>query len=105
MQPPVICLSKCRGSAASVDGVGSRSSRNPKRRQLLRKGFLWCTSCGKWELNCPKPVEALSMKQFVVTACLLMGILLANGCATKKYVRNTVAPVQAKVEQVGEQTS
>ena len=45
------------------------------------------------------------MKQFVVTACLLTGILFANGCATKKYVRNTVAPVQAKVEQVGEQTT
>ncbi len=45
------------------------------------------------------------MKGFVVTACLLTGALLATGCATKKYVRNTVAPVQAKVEQVGEQTT
>jgi outer membrane protein OmpA-like peptidoglycan-associated protein len=31
--------------------------------------------------------------------------LLAGGCATKKYVRNTTAPIQAKVDQVGEQTS
>jgi outer membrane protein OmpA-like peptidoglycan-associated protein len=31
--------------------------------------------------------------------------LLAGGCATKKYVRNTTAPVQAKVDQVGEQTT
>jgi len=31
--------------------------------------------------------------------------MLAGGCATKKYVRNTSAPIQAKVDQVGEQTS
>jgi outer membrane protein OmpA-like peptidoglycan-associated protein len=31
--------------------------------------------------------------------------LLASGCATKKYVRNTTAPIQAKVDQVGEQTT
>jgi OOP family OmpA-OmpF porin len=31
--------------------------------------------------------------------------LLAGGCATKKYVRNTTAPIQAKVDQVGEQTT
>jgi outer membrane protein OmpA-like peptidoglycan-associated protein len=30
--------------------------------------------------------------------------LIAGGCATKKYVRNTTAPIQAKVDQVGEQT-
>jgi outer membrane protein OmpA-like peptidoglycan-associated protein len=30
--------------------------------------------------------------------------LLAGGCATKKYVQNTTAPIQAKVDQVGEQT-
>jgi outer membrane protein OmpA-like peptidoglycan-associated protein len=33
------------------------------------------------------------------------GALLAGGCATKKYVQNTAAPIQAKVDQVGEQTS
>jgi outer membrane protein OmpA-like peptidoglycan-associated protein len=31
--------------------------------------------------------------------------MLAGGCATKKYVRNTAAPIQAKVDQVGEQTT
>jgi len=31
--------------------------------------------------------------------------LLAGGCATKKYVRNTAAPIQAKVDQVGDQTT
>jgi outer membrane protein OmpA-like peptidoglycan-associated protein len=35
----------------------------------------------------------------------MMGSLLAGGCATKKYVRNTTAPVQAKVDQIGEQTN
>jgi outer membrane protein OmpA-like peptidoglycan-associated protein len=33
------------------------------------------------------------------------GVLLAGGCATKKYVRNTAAPIQAKVDQVGDQTN
>jgi outer membrane protein OmpA-like peptidoglycan-associated protein len=33
------------------------------------------------------------------------GALLAGGCATKNYVRNTAAPIQAKVDQVGEQTN
>jgi len=31
--------------------------------------------------------------------------MIASGCATKKYVRNTAAPIQAKVDQVGEQTN
>jgi len=35
----------------------------------------------------------------------MTGALLAGGCATKKYVRNTSAPIQAKVDQVGEQTT
>jgi len=39
------------------------------------------------------------------TAVIASAGLLATGCATKKYVRNTTAPVQAKVDQVGEQTS
>jgi len=45
------------------------------------------------------------MKRYVVIAWLALGCLLANGCATKKYVRKTVAPVQAKVDQVGDQTA
>jgi OmpA-OmpF porin, OOP family len=44
------------------------------------------------------------MRAFATT-CILTGALLAGGCATKKYVRNTTAPVQAKVDQVGEQTN
>ncbi len=31
--------------------------------------------------------------------------MLAGGCATKKYVRQTTAPIQSKVDQVGEQTA
>jgi outer membrane protein OmpA-like peptidoglycan-associated protein len=45
------------------------------------------------------------MKSILATTCILSGALLAGGCATKKYVRNTTAPVQAKVDQVGEQTN
>ncbi len=45
------------------------------------------------------------MKAFLATTCIVTGALLAGGCATKKYVRNTTAPIQAKVDQVGEQTA
>ena len=45
------------------------------------------------------------MRAFFVTACILTGALFAGGCATKKYVKNTTAPIQAKVDQVGEQTA
>lgn len=45
------------------------------------------------------------MRKFLVTTCLAAAALLAAGCATKKYVRNTVAPVQARVDEVGQQTS
>jgi outer membrane protein OmpA-like peptidoglycan-associated protein len=36
---------------------------------------------------------------------LLAAILLIGGCATKKYVQNTTAPIQAKVDQVGDQAN
>jgi OmpA-OmpF porin, OOP family len=45
------------------------------------------------------------MRAFLATTCIITGVMLAGGCATKKYVRNTTAPIQAKVDQVGEQTS
>ncbi len=45
------------------------------------------------------------MKSLLATTCILTGAMLAGGCATKKYVRNTTAPIQAKVDQVGEQTT
>ncbi len=44
-----------------------------------------------------------NMKGFL--AAVGIAALLSAGCATKKYVRNTTAPVQAKVDQVGEQTN
>lgn len=44
------------------------------------------------------------MKQIVAATSVLALSFLAGGCATKKYVRNTTAPVQARVEQVGETT-
>ena len=45
------------------------------------------------------------MKAFLAATCILTGTLFAGGCATKKYVHNTTAPIQAKVDQVGEQTA
>ncbi|HZT29113.1 MAG TPA: OmpA family protein [Bryobacteraceae bacterium] len=45
------------------------------------------------------------MKHIFATSMILTGAMLAGGCATKKYVRNTTAPIQAKVDQVGEQTA
>src|SRR5579871_1001789 len=45
------------------------------------------------------------MKVFLATAGLVTGALLSAGCATHKYVKNTVAPVQAKVDQVGTQAN
>ncbi len=45
------------------------------------------------------------MRAFLATTCIVTSALLASGCATKRYVRNTAAPIQAKVDQVGEQTS
>jgi len=46
-----------------------------------------------------------TMRLILATTCILTGALLAGGCATKKYVRNTTAPIQAKVDQVGDQTT
>jgi outer membrane protein OmpA-like peptidoglycan-associated protein len=45
------------------------------------------------------------MRVFLSTTCIVAGCLLAAGCATKTYVRNTTAPIQAKVDQVGTQTN
>jgi outer membrane protein OmpA-like peptidoglycan-associated protein len=45
------------------------------------------------------------MRLLLATTCILTGALLAGGCATKKYVQNTTAPIQAKVDQVGDQTN
>jgi outer membrane protein OmpA-like peptidoglycan-associated protein len=45
------------------------------------------------------------MRVFLATTCIIAGSLLAGGCATKTYVRNTTAPIQAKVDQVGQQTT
>jgi len=44
------------------------------------------------------------MRAFLAT-CIVTGALLGGGCATKKYVRNTTSPIQAKVDQVGDQTT
>jgi outer membrane protein OmpA-like peptidoglycan-associated protein len=49
--------------------------------------------------------EVLTMKGFLASTCIATGIFLAAGCATHKYVRYTTAPIQAKLDQVGEQAS
>jgi OmpA-OmpF porin, OOP family len=45
------------------------------------------------------------MNTYPALAMIVAGTLLAGGCATKKYVRNTTAPIQSKVDQVGEQAN
>jgi OmpA-OmpF porin, OOP family len=45
------------------------------------------------------------MTRFTLSAGLLAATLLTGGCATKKYVQTTTAPIQAKVDQVGDQTN
>jgi OOP family OmpA-OmpF porin len=45
------------------------------------------------------------MKTHLAISIILTGAMLSGGCATKKYVRNTAAPIQAKVDQVGEQAN
>src|SRR4030095_4747612 len=45
------------------------------------------------------------MKTQLAMSIILSGAMLTGGCATKKYVRNTTAPIQAKVDQVGEQAN
>jgi len=43
------------------------------------------------------------MKVSLAAAILAAGVLVATGCATKKYVQATMAPVQAKADQATQQ--
>jgi OOP family OmpA-OmpF porin len=45
------------------------------------------------------------MKYSVPTTIVMVGALLTVGCATRKYVRNTVSPVDNKVDQVAQQVA
>jgi outer membrane protein OmpA-like peptidoglycan-associated protein len=45
------------------------------------------------------------MKHTIAVILVLAGGLVLGGCATKKYVAQTVDPVKAKVDQVGDQTN
>jgi OmpA-OmpF porin, OOP family len=45
------------------------------------------------------------MQRLLAITFLATAALLVTGCASKKYVRNTAAPIQAKVDQVGDQTN
>lgn len=44
------------------------------------------------------------MKQSLPLLAIMMGAMLATGCATKKYVRQTVDPVSGKLDQVAAKT-
>lgn len=57
------------------------------------------------ELLRDTPEVYIDMKQSVPLTFLMIGALLGGGCATKKYVRNTVSPVQGKLDQVAQQTT
>ena len=60
----------------------------------------------KRSCDCKGAVEVEEiMRAFLATTCILASALLCGGCATKKYVQNTTAPIQAKVDQVGQQTT
>jgi OOP family OmpA-OmpF porin len=45
------------------------------------------------------------MKQSIPITLVMMGALLGGGCATKKYVRQTVDPVSGKLDTVAQQTN
>jgi outer membrane protein OmpA-like peptidoglycan-associated protein len=45
------------------------------------------------------------MRSFLAATCAISVVLLTAGCATKKFVRNNTTPIQAKVDQVGNQTA
>lgn len=45
------------------------------------------------------------MKHVFTATLALSGFLLASGCATKKYVRQTADPIRGKLDQVAEQTN
>jgi outer membrane protein OmpA-like peptidoglycan-associated protein len=45
------------------------------------------------------------MRQSVPITLVMMAALVGGGCATKKYVQKTVAPVGGKLDQVAQQTN
>ncbi|HUJ22842.1 MAG TPA: OmpA family protein [Bryobacteraceae bacterium] len=45
------------------------------------------------------------MKPILGISVILAGALLSGGCATKKYVQQSTAPIQTKVDQVAEQAN
>ncbi|MDP9169726.1 MAG: OmpA family protein [Acidobacteriota bacterium] len=45
------------------------------------------------------------MKQFIPVTVILAGALIGSGCATKKFVRQTVDPVSGKLDTVAQQST
>jgi outer membrane protein OmpA-like peptidoglycan-associated protein len=56
-------------------------------------------------MDCCKSAEVFNTMKLLLAPCIVTVALLGSGCATKKYVRNTTAPIQAKVDEVGTQTT
>ena len=49
--------------------------------------------------------ELTTVKQDLVISLILAGMLLGAGCATKKYVQQTSAPIQTRADQVADQAN
>src|SRR5215472_1208216 len=45
------------------------------------------------------------MKQSLPIVAIALGSLLAGGCATKKYVGQSIAPVNGRVDQLSQQSN
>src|SRR5580658_9756963 len=73
----------------------------PRRRRKSLRVSAWRHR----RVNCNATRRELTMTRYFLSAGLLAATLLTGGCATKKYVQNTTAPIQAKVDQVGDQTN
>src|SRR5215472_10234653 len=52
-----------------------------------------------------RPLGGHTMNKTLGISLILTGALLAGGCATKKYVQQTSAPIQSKVDQVADQAN
>src|SRR5580700_3149903 len=70
-------------------------------RLFLLKELVLQTMAHELLLRSPRFFDMKSL----LAMCIVTVSLLAGGCATKKYVRNTTTPIQAKVDEVGDQTT
>jgi OmpA-OmpF porin, OOP family len=103
-----------------VDATGAVGAKSPVRATFVGKSYQACASehrsrslsletaplTGGWPSDCyGNDPRCDFMKGMLAITGIVMAALIAGGCATRKYVRNTAAPIEAKVDQVGDQTS